>query len=80
MESTFCLPCLYAYVIVMIYIILGCGIRLPELARWLRFHGDVPLRKRVYEIIVGILLWPWIDPARLWDKYSACIRHRVEIQ
>lgn len=62
---------LCVYVAVMCWIILGFGFRLPELARWEQYHKNVPFRVRFYEIIiVGILLWPWCNPTKLWDKYD----------
>ena len=62
---------LWIYVIFMIYIILGCGARLPELAKWMvNVDGIVPGKTVFKEIVKAILIWPWFDINQLRKKYS----------
>ena len=60
---------LFIYVIVMIWIILGCGFRLPALAAW-KHDTNLTWRTYVWEISKAIVTWPWFDIKKLRNKYS----------
>ncbi len=63
---------LIAYVIVMIYIILGCGFTFPALAKWIDEVQDrLSYRTRYWEVFKAILSWPWFDIKKVRDKYSS---------
>lgn len=75
MDPLIPIPLVIIWGIFWSWVILGAGIRLPELRHWeLRHMQTVRWRTRFREIIGGILFWPWFNIDRLWQKYDPNIK------
>lgn len=62
---------LIIYVVVMIYIILGCGSTFSDTAKWAAETSDrISGRIHFKETLKAVLTWPWFDIKKLRDKYS----------